>query len=107
MENNSLSSTIERTLMILELFLNQPNGFTAQEMIEKTGISRSTLVFDAKSFERSGLPGTNPESGSLFRGTKIQRLDRGNNTHHSGIDPILSTGKFFAGVSGNDRFGSQ
>jgi DNA-binding IclR family transcriptional regulator len=43
MEKNTLSSTIERTLIILELFLNQPNGFTAQEIIEKTGISRSTM----------------------------------------------------------------
>jgi DNA-binding IclR family transcriptional regulator/nitroimidazol reductase NimA-like FMN-containing flavoprotein (pyridoxamine 5'-phosphate oxidase superfamily) len=54
LESNSLSSTIERTLLILELFLNQPNGFTAQEMIEKTGISRSTLFSMLKALKDLG-----------------------------------------------------
>jgi len=54
MEKNTLSSTIERTLNILELFLNQPNGFSAQEIIEKTRISRSTLFSMLKALKDLG-----------------------------------------------------
>lgn len=71
MENISLSSTIERTLMILELFLNQPNGFTAQEMIEKTGISRSTLFSMLKALKDLGYLEQTQNRGPYFVGPKF------------------------------------
>ncbi len=43
MESNSLTSTIQRTLAILELFLANKDSITAQEIVEQTGISRSTV----------------------------------------------------------------
>lgn len=58
-DNNSISSTIQRTLSILELFLEKKSGLTAQEIITKTGISRSTafnmlkVLKDLKYLEQS------------------------------------------------------
>lgn len=43
METNSLTSTIQRTLTILELFLSEQRPLTAQEIVQQTGISRSTV----------------------------------------------------------------
>ena len=43
MESNSLTSTIQRTLAILELFLENKESITAQEIVDQTGISRSTV----------------------------------------------------------------
>jgi len=71
MESTSLSSTIERTLMILELFLNQPNGFTAQEMIEKTGISRSTLFSMLKALKELGYLEQTQNRGPYYAGPKF------------------------------------
>ncbi len=42
-DNISLTSTIQRTLSILELFLEKKESMTAQEIVSKTGISRSTV----------------------------------------------------------------
>lgn len=71
MENTSLSSTIERTLTILELFLNQSGGFTAQEMIEKTGISRSTLFSMLKVLKDTGYLEQIQNRGPYFVGPKF------------------------------------
>ena len=43
MNKEPLSSTIERTLSLLEIFIQNPEGLNPQEILEKIQISRSTL----------------------------------------------------------------
>ena len=43
MNKDPLSSTIERTLSLLEIFIQNPEGLNPQEILDKIQISRSTL----------------------------------------------------------------
>ena len=43
MKKESLSSTVERILSLLEIFMQNPEGLSPQEILEQTKISRSTL----------------------------------------------------------------
>lgn len=71
MKNDSVSSTIQRTLAIIELFLSNPDGLTPQEILDETKISRSTLFSLLKSLKELGYLNQNEARGRYQPGPRL------------------------------------
>lgn len=71
MKKDSISSTIQRTLKIIELFLSNPDGLTPQEILDETKISRSTLFSLLKSLKELGYLNQNEARGRYLPGNRL------------------------------------
>lgn len=71
MENDTLSSTIERALSVLELFIQNPDGLNPQEILDKKNISRSTLFTLLKELKEIGYLDQNETRGRYIAGPRL------------------------------------
>src|SRR5665648_46760 len=71
MKKDSISSTIQRTLKIIELFLSNLDGLTPQEILDETKISRSTLFSLLKSLKELGYLNQNEARGRYLPGSRL------------------------------------
>ncbi|MDO9086636.1 MAG: pyridoxamine 5'-phosphate oxidase family protein [Anaerolineaceae bacterium] len=71
MKNEPLSSTIERALSLLEIFLQNPDGLNPQEILEKTNISRSTLFTLLKELKDIGYLDQTEARGRYVAGPRL------------------------------------
>ena len=71
MENETLTSTIERTLSVLELFIQNPEGLNPQEILEKRNISRSTLFTILKELKEIGYLDQTETRGRYIAGPRL------------------------------------
>ena len=71
MKKDSISSTIQRALTIIELFLSNPDGLTPQEILDETEISRSTLFSLLKSLKELGYLNQNEARGRYLPGSRL------------------------------------
>ncbi|PKO12508.1 MAG: hypothetical protein CVU39_23780 [Chloroflexi bacterium HGW-Chloroflexi-10] len=65
------TSTIQRALAIIELFLGNPDGLTPQEIQDATSISRSTLFNLLKTLKELGCLEQNEARGRYFPGVRL------------------------------------
>ncbi len=79
MKKESLSSTIERILSLLELFIQHPDGLSPQEILEKSPISRSTLFTLLKELKDIGYLEQAETRGRYIAGPRLFSLT-GSNT---------------------------
>ncbi len=71
--NNSLSpSPTHRTLSLIELFLNQPEGLSPTEIAEQLTISRSTLFTLLKELKDLGYVEQTEQRGRYYAGPKLK-----------------------------------
>lgn len=66
------TSTVERTLRLMELLLFHPAGFTSQELQEKLDISRSTLFFLLKTLKELGYVTQVEKRGRYCLGARLE-----------------------------------
>ena len=71
MKKESLSSTIERTLALLEIFIQNPDGLNPQEILDKTNISRSTLFSLLKELKDIGYLDQSETRGRYIAGPRL------------------------------------
>ena len=71
MKNESLSTTIERTLSLLEIFLQNPEGLSPQEILAKKNISRSTLFTILKELKDIGYLDQAEARGRYVAGPRL------------------------------------
>lgn len=79
MKKESLSSTIERILSLLELFIQHPDGLSPQEILEKSSISRSSLFTLLKELKDIGYLDQAETRGRYIAGPRLLSLT-GSNT---------------------------
>ncbi|PKO10033.1 MAG: hypothetical protein CVU40_07415 [Chloroflexi bacterium HGW-Chloroflexi-2] len=71
MIKETLSSTIERTLALLEIFMQNPEGLNPQEILEQTKISRSTLFTLLKELKDIGYLDQSETRGRYIAGPRL------------------------------------
>ncbi len=71
MNKEPLSSTIERTLSLLEIFIQNPEGLNPQEILEKIQISRSTLFTLLKELKDIGYLDQTETRGRYIAGPRL------------------------------------
>ncbi len=71
MKKEPLSSTIERTLSLLETFIQHPEGLSPQEILEQTNISRSTLFTLLKELKEIGYLDQSETRGRYVAGPRL------------------------------------
>jgi DNA-binding IclR family transcriptional regulator/nitroimidazol reductase NimA-like FMN-containing flavoprotein (pyridoxamine 5'-phosphate oxidase superfamily) len=71
MKKESLSTTIERTLALLEIFIQNPEGLSPQEILEQTKISRSTLFTLLKELKDIGYLDQSEARGRYIAGPRL------------------------------------
>ncbi|PKO06128.1 MAG: hypothetical protein CVU41_08435 [Chloroflexi bacterium HGW-Chloroflexi-3] len=71
MKKETLSSTIERTLGLLEFFMQNPEGLSPQEILEQTKISRSTLFTLLKELKDIGYLDQSETRGRYIAGPRL------------------------------------
>lgn len=71
MKIEPLSSTIERALSLLEIFLQNPDGLNPQEILEKMNISRSTLFTLLKELKDIGYLDQTETRGRYIAGPRL------------------------------------
>ncbi|MDX9850138.1 MAG: helix-turn-helix domain-containing protein [Anaerolineaceae bacterium] len=71
MKKESLPSTIERTLSLLEIFIQHPEGLSPQEILEQTSISRSTLFILLKELKEIGYLAQSETRGRYIAGPRL------------------------------------
>lgn len=71
MKKEALSSTIERTLSLLEIFMQNPEGLSPQEILEQTKISRSTLFTLLKELKDIGYLDQSEIRGRYIAGPRL------------------------------------
>ena len=79
MKKEPLSSTIERILSLLEIFIQHPEGLNPQEILEKSTISRSTLFTFLKELKDIGYLDQAETRGRYIAGPRLLSLT-GSNT---------------------------
>lgn len=79
MKKEPLSSTIERILSLLEIFIQHPEGLNPQEILEKSMISRSTLFTFLKELKDLGYLDQTETRGRYIAGPRLLSLT-GSNT---------------------------
>ncbi len=80
MKNEPTSSTIQRVLTIIELFLGHPEGFTPQDILDETQIPRSTLFSLLKSLKELGYLIQNESRGRYLSSPRLTAWS-GSNTN--------------------------
>ncbi len=71
MQNDSLISTAERTLKLVELFLNHPEGLTPQEILPHLGISRGALFLLLRTLKNAGYLEQSERRGRYRAGPRL------------------------------------
>ena len=71
MKKESLSSTVERILSLLEIFMQNPEGLSPQEILEQTKISRSTLFTLLKELKDIGYLDQSETRGRYIAGPRL------------------------------------
>jgi len=71
MKKEILSSTIERTLSLLEIFMQNPDGLNPQEILDRTSISRSTLFTLLKELKDIGYLDQSETRGRYIAGPRL------------------------------------
>lgn len=71
MKKETVSSTIERTLALLEIFIQNPEGLSPQEILEQTKISRSTLFTLLKELKDIGYLDQSETRGRYVAGPRL------------------------------------
>lgn len=79
MKKESLSSSIERILSLLEVFVQHPEGLNPQEILDKSSISRSTLFTILKELKDIGYLDQAEARGRYIAGPRLLSLT-GSNT---------------------------
>lgn len=79
MKKEPLSSSIERILSLIELFIQHPEGLSPQEILEKSPISRSSLFTLLKELKDIGYLDQAETRGRYIAGPRLRSLT-GSNT---------------------------
>lgn len=70
-QKDSLISTAERTLKLVELFLNHPEGLTPQEILPHLGISRGALFLLLRTLKNAGYLEQSERRGRYRAGPRL------------------------------------
>ena len=73
-DDQSISSTTERTLRLVEALLAQPAGATFQELLARLGGSRSTLFLLLHTFKSLGYAEQTEKRGRYCPGPRLRAL---------------------------------
>lgn len=71
MKNDSLITTAERTLKLVELFLSHPEGLTPQEILPQLGISRGALFLLLRTLKNAGYLEQTEPRGRYRAGARL------------------------------------
>ncbi|MFZ6021550.1 MAG: helix-turn-helix domain-containing protein, partial [Chloroflexota bacterium] len=71
MKNDSLVTTAERTLRLVELFLSHPEGLTPQEILPELGISRGALFLLLRTLKNAGYLEQTEPRGRYRAGARL------------------------------------
>ncbi len=71
MQKDSLVSTAERTLKLVELFLSHPEGLTPQEILPQFGISRGALFLLLRTLKNAGYLEQSERRGRYRAGPRL------------------------------------
>jgi DNA-binding IclR family transcriptional regulator len=85
MSVESLSSTAQRTLRLVELLLAQPDGLTPQEMLLQLGVSRSTLFVLLKTLKSMGYIEQFERRGRYRCGPRLTAWRRPHDDHQQAL----------------------